>query len=347
MFSNPLIRALMAFGIMVAIGSPSSYGQSICCSAEDHPIMLEFMYVGQDCSTSQTGQRDYRCSDLHVDAALPGEVWAKICATEQHNNPLQVWKRTKVNLGSSFYFTQDDAGSTSIPDDTHIFLFADESENNLLQHIKVQSSCQAPLTLNDQWGALKLTAIEGALGGLCNTENVALLPLSFVYFNVSQKENLVDINWGVSGELFEGKMEVQRSANGRYFNPIATFSASGVSGVSEYNYVDLLPHQASNYYRLKIFNADGSASFSQIEQVDFSTDDEGLVFPNPMVDELSILGLTEDQDVVVVNVFGEVMTNVKQLGLGSQLDVSALTEGMYYVIIQGEGSTNVYPVVKQ
>lgn len=304
------------------------------------------MFTGDDCSASYNNQPSSTCTDFGNGPNDHSEIFVKICASENHLNPANVWKTNLANLGSSFFFTNRDVGQAFIPEWTHIFIFKDASEEVLLQHIVLRSYCDVPLELNDQWGSLRLVGIEGEKGGFCGTATATLLPLSFVYFNASQKDHSVEIGWGVSGELFEGKMEVQHSEEGRYFNAIATISASGVSGVSDYLFIHLHPSSTKNYYRLKIFNEDGSATFSQIEIIKYDHDGRELVFPNPVEDNLRVVGSNKKNGIEVLNMMG-----VKQFGAlisedHSHINMSQLPAGIYFIVLYDKVGKTIQQVMK-
>ena len=346
MLSNSLSCALVAWVLCLSWYPPDLFGGDSCCEDFDHPVMLEFMYLGDDCGASLHSQSSSDCDDFGSGPNNHSEVFVKICANEHYRNPDNVWKTSMANLGSSFFFTNRDVGSDYIPEWTHIFIFNNTSEEILLQHIVLQSSCEVPLELNDQWGSLRLIGMEGAYGGYCGTGTATLLPLSFVYFSADQEGQTVAVNWGVSGELFEGKMEVQRSDRGRYFNAIATIAASGVSGLSDYEFVDQHPFPYENYYRLKIFNEDGSATYSQIEMVEYTFHGRTSLFPNPVIDKLRIAGANKLYDIEVINVMGSRESAVIISADYSAVDFSNLPSGVYYVVLYGAHGKTVQQVMK-
>ncbi len=346
MVPNRLSAAKTILLTLLLCRLPSAFGQLSCCDEWDQPIMLELMYMATDCSGSTNGQSSADCLDFDGGPANFDQVYVKICATDHPNDDSQVWKRTVVNLGSSLFFTNKDVGADYIPELTHLFIFADESEGRLLQHVKLESSCKRSLALHDQWGSVRLTAIEGFKGGLCSSHNLTLLPLSFVYFDAQTSDYGVEINWGVSGELFEGKMEVQRSGDGRYFDPLSTFLASSVSGLSDYTYLDHEPLELHNYYRLKIFNDDGSTSYSQIELINNEKVSDTRVYPNPVTDNLQLSSTTKDQMVEVTNLVGEIQSRVACSQNSTRVEMSKLTPGMYFVILQNHQSRKIFSVIK-
>ena len=316
-----------------------------CCEDFDHPLMLEFMYTGGDCSLSTSVDPRFSCQDFSAENQH-SQIYVKISGVNDPDHEAAIWKTTIVNLGSTFFFTHEDVGGDHIPEYTHLYIYSDPSESKLLQHIMIRSSCDEPMRLNEQWGPFRLTAMEGKAGGYCNAGSAALLPLSFVYFEALQSVSSVELKWGVSGELFEGLMEVQKSNDGRYFNPIATYEASGVSGVSEYSFTDIQPIQRENFYRLKIFNEDGSATYSQIELINYNHHGDELVFPNPAHSEINIIGLGINHRVEVRDLRGVIQKDVIYHADSNSANLSSLVPGVYFIIISGDMRRRVIQISK-
>lgn len=86
------------------------------------------------------------------------------------------------------------------------------------------------------------------------------LPVRLISFTAQKQGSTVLLNWQVNGAK---KFEVERSADGDRFTPIAK--------LSNFSLVDLWPLQGFNFYRLKMIEDDGSFSYSPIARVQFSS----------------------------------------------------------------------------
>lgn len=141
-------------------------------------------------------------------------------------------------------------------------------------------------------------------------------------------------------------MTLQRSADGRNFSSVYDLTANAARCAQEFNYTDSKPMSGINCYRLKIVNADGKASYSNI--VSLTDKKAGFtlvnVQPNPTSDRLvlNIAGAQNDKvQISVHDINGrQVLTQTAQITAGSNpitVDVSKLQAGTY--TITGMSST--------
>lgn len=91
----------------------------------------------------------------------------------------------------------------------------------------------------------------------------ATLPVNLVSFN-GKKLNAgkSQLNWTISSNARPERFEIQRSADGRTFTSIG--SVNGVSSKFLYDFEDAGMLQGNNFYRLKMYDKDGSVNFSKI-----------------------------------------------------------------------------------
>ncbi len=78
-------------------------------------------------------------------------------------------------------------------------------------------------------------------------------------------ENLVYISWQTTTEVNTSHFELQRSENGRDFEPIETITAGGISkSISSYSTTDKKAGLCGNrvFYRLKIIFINGKENFT-------------------------------------------------------------------------------------
>lgn len=155
----------------------------------------------------------------------------------------------------------------------------------------------------------------------------------------SQKEGnrKIRLAWQVSQPELIYRFELQRSADGQNFEPITEILASTATN---YDYLDLLPKEGENYYRLLIDYQDNSRVFSNIivETITPSTSD--WVFPNPARNQITVFA-TENAQVEVFNILGEKIISKKFTTPTQVLDISNLTAGTYIVKMQ-DGSVSKY-----
>lgn len=116
---------------------------------------------------------------------------------------------------------------------------------------------------------------------------------------------------------------------------------------SKYSATDLSPYPGLSYYRLQQTDFDGRSSFSMIRPVDFSASDSLTLYPNPTTSYINITGISK----LVVSVYSSngqiVRLPIQVNGNTVQLDLSALSAGIYYVHILQAGSMTTKIVVKE
>lgn len=91
----------------------------------------------------------------------------------------------------------------------------------------------------------------------------ATLPVNLVSFNGKKMNGgKSQLNWTVSSNARPERFEILRSSDGRNFTSIG--SVNGVSSKFLYDFEDAGMLQGNNFYRLKMFDKDGSVNYSKI-----------------------------------------------------------------------------------
>src|SRR5690606_28866089 len=98
------------------------------------------------------------------------------------------------------------------------------------------------------------------------------------------------LTWVTTDEINVDEFEVQRSFDGRNYEPIGYVKAHNeFDSVHEYAYMDKGPLWGKVYYRLKQYDLDGKFTYSAIRAVHFSPGSFSVkVQPNPVKDNISV-----------------------------------------------------------
>ncbi len=192
-------------------------------------------------------------------------------------------------------------------------------------------------------------------------QNDAALPVNLVAFNSQKKENGVLLQWQTTREVNVSHFEVQRSTDGRTFEPLATVRASGGENQNGANYtftdhpwISLPPNQPLGnvfYYRLKIVDLDATFAYSDIvsEKPDPAAA-RAMLYPNPVFNgttSIAIPGGMKGTTVKVRNLLGK-EENVRleytpeQEGL---LYTGKLAPGIYIVTVEKENKHTILKLV--
>lgn len=115
--------------------------------------------------------------------------------------------------------------------------------------------------------------------------NIAL-PVELISFEAKEESGTVALMWITESELNNDFFIVQRSPDGREFNPIAKVFGAGTSNERHTYYAtDLYPYDGISYYRLLQQDFDGTVTYSKIVGVSITVNEDhaARVFPNPVI----------------------------------------------------------------
>lgn len=139
-------------------------------------------------------------------------------------------------------------------------------------------------------------AIDNSLAGspfarLCFTVNAnGTLPVTLASFTVAADGNRANLQWATTAEQNSAYFNVERSADGIHFSTLTTVTAKGGSGINNYSVYDAAPAKGQNYYRLTLFNKDGTNTVFDIKTLSFATGGNtvAVVYPNPVIKNMGI-----------------------------------------------------------
>jgi hypothetical protein len=101
--------------------------------------------------------------------------------------------------------------------------------------------------------------------------NAAVVPVTLSNFSAKQLGNAdITIQWRTEQEINTDKFDVEKSSDGQVFSTVTTTKAQGNSNIAkDYTITDKNPSTKGEfiYYRLKMFDNDGSFKYSDIVKV--------------------------------------------------------------------------------
>jgi hypothetical protein len=169
------------------------------------------------------------------------------------------------------------------------------------------------------------------------------LPVTWLSFTATKKENTSVLNWSTATEQNTKDFVVQHSAGTGEWKSLGTVKAAGNATTrKDYTYTHHTPVPGYNYYRLIQRDQDGQFSYSKVVSVVMNSEDIKLrAFPNPVQDgRLNVL-LKESTQVRLFDAAGrQVMTQRLNAGLQT-MNVSGLQGGVYYLKAGAESVTVV------
>ena len=111
-----------------------------------------------------------------------------------------------------------------------------------------------------------------------------ILPITLLNFTVGKQEDDVLLQWNTSNEINTQHFEIEKSIDGNHFNLVGSVAAAGNSSqLLNYHFLDHFPARGSNFYRLKLINADGQVNIFPVKQINIvASADPFTIHPNPV-----------------------------------------------------------------
>lgn len=186
--------------------------------------------------------------------------------------------------------------------------------------------------------------------------NSVPLPLTLITFNGQfANEDDVQLRWITENEINVHSFVVERSLDGINFTNAGELLAKGINGSrSDYALLDQQVKANLLFYRLKIFEQDGTVSYSNIITLSRDKVSKGSLSPNPVQqDGMVQLNYSSMQNTSIqirlINASGTVLsTQIAKVYAGNNaipISVKGLAKGVFVVKLVGEGES--YKLVVQ
>lgn len=174
------------------------------------------------------------------------------------------------------------------------------------------------------------------------SEAFGVLPVTWAEFKAVSRTKTVDLSWSTSSESENDFFTVERSADGVNFRSIALVPARNIVTGAVYESVDEAPLPGLSYYRIAQTNFGGSQSTSDIRQVNRTTAGELVLYPNPVVNLLTIVDGEAEANTLydIYDGLGRKVFTTQAAGASGRItvNVSELAAGQY-VLQSATGKT--------
>lgn len=196
-----------------------------------------------------------------------------------------------------------------------------------------------PLT-GDIWGV----SVSAELAQLIT------LPATGLNLTAALNGNDVQLKWKTVSEANSDKFIIERSTDGANYTQIGVKQAAGYS-TTESNYSHVDPNMTDNarYYRVKLVDFDGKASYSNVAIVRKSGGIKGMkIFPNPVVNQLNLefSNMKGSHTVSLYDISGqEVVRQVINVNSTVQyftLAKNSLPAGSYIIKVRSDDNQETY-----
>ena len=171
------------------------------------------------------------------------------------------------------------------------------------------------------------------------------LPVELLHFTAEKTGNAVQLDWTTASEKDHAAFVVEHSTDGRLFETLGTVAGNGNSrSLQYYGYTFNTPAPGINYFRLRMMDTDGNATYSPVISVRSAADNSLMaLFPNPAHDAVILSFQLEHDDTYSLQVFdclGRLYLEQNGEGIKGQntvtVDLAALPAGTYWLRMKGK-----------
>ncbi|MFZ1798315.1 MAG: T9SS type A sorting domain-containing protein, partial [Chitinophagaceae bacterium] len=178
--------------------------------------------------------------------------------------------------------------------------------------------------------------------------NDNVLAANFKDVKATQNNEAITITWQTLNETGTKSFTVERSSNANDYAGINTVPAKGVA--SNYSYTDKNPLSGTSYYRIRENAANGTNTFSPVVKVVFNDNGVISLFPNPAKNTVTIKGINKSitATIRITDMNGREITkqNFTQSNTAT-LNIRALAQGSYFVLVEQNGKVTKLRIVKE
>ncbi|HMI78833.1 MAG TPA: T9SS type A sorting domain-containing protein, partial [Ferruginibacter sp.] len=177
------------------------------------------------------------------------------------------------------------------------------------------------------------------------------LPVTFGLFTAQKLAKAVKLSWTTEQEINSSHFIIERSADGRTWQNIATVAAAGNSNTRlTYTSYDNLPLNGTGYYRIKQVDKDGKFQVSVVRSVRFDMGYMVSITPNPAKDIVTVTMNKINSTNSLIQFFdtaGNMVFTEKTNQPAININTSAFARGLYFIKITNAGQVAIQKVVLQ
>jgi len=246
------------------------------------------------------------------------------------------WANSTVTAGfsmsypSTTAFNRPEGFSTLVKDVStgDYFHFAGNAGDGTIVKIKYVRNCNSTPTYStssnpsvtfSQPGTynVMLTVNQGKINEkkVCKQVSVVSscgpLPVDLISFKVNPLGKFADVTWETASEKNVSYYEIERSIDLKNVEAVASVPSKGMITINDYEILDqIVYHNTTIYYRLKVIEGDGSFKYSDWQSLKIADVDVGIVvYPNPARDQInvSLFGISDNKEIDIYNSLGDVI----------------------------------------
>lgn len=169
------------------------------------------------------------------------------------------------------------------------------------------------------------------------------LPLEWLTFKAEERNKQVELFWETQAEINNRGFEIQHSKDADNWQSIGFVEGTN-RPIGNYYFNHQPQSRGLHYYRLKQMDWDGAYDFSEVTSVKLNSNFAVNVYPNPVVNQLHVDGLTTGALTIFTQQGQVVFKSIMEEN--NTFDISDLPNGSYILTIETEGEQVVQQLVK-
>jgi hypothetical protein len=184
-----------------------------------------------------------------------------------------------------------------------------------------------------------------------------ILPVTLNLWNGVYRNDKTYLTWETDKGVNFSHFVIERSSDGAHYTSLGQVQASTAATLTlQYSFTDIAPAGGTNYYRLKMVDADGTYQYSGI--ITIRTNVQGFnvsVSPNPFTDNVVVTIESATDETVLLRVFNNdgklVWRKSTSVSAGTNVqyfsELQALPKGIYYIKVNKQNSEAGLKLIKQ
>jgi Secretion system C-terminal sorting domain len=217
--------------------------------------------------------------------------------------------------------TFNDAIGDYVPTGNPIILFDDDANGG---------TCEEGAGKIKYFSVSNGTSTPTQIGQLYTNLCVVLLPVKFTKFTAVATANTTNLQWAIENANDVQYFDVEKSTDAAQYFKISSLQPNSTNS---YSFKEFNNFTAKSYYRIKATLKDGTVKYSEVRLISKQTNDEVLVYPNPVVNRLEVqlpFGNKYSQ-YEIINTIGKsiISNNIAKEVNNVEIQLNNLPAGMY------------------
>jgi hypothetical protein len=173
-------------------------------------------------------------------------------------------------------------------------------------------------------------------------------PLNLVSFSAVCHKSDVLIDWSLTNNNDQEEYILEHSRDGVNFEVLKVVPSKVILNLATYSEADSNPYYGWNYYRLYVTDKQNREKISYVVKVWYGLNELIRIFPNPASEKI-VINFSDPRSIYridLVNISGQVLKQVNTFQFTTEINISQLQAGMYYLRILDKNGLVTKPFVK-